>query len=94
MTTTGIGRNAGNARFQSKYQEAYWFFRWVTRTPQEPGASPHKLSTVEDIRISVVQTWCPAAIFKYSNIEHNNEIICNKKDQTYAINTKPRVRFL
>lgn len=42
-----IGQYGCNAGFQGKYQEAYWFLHWVTRTPQKPRASPHKLCLLE-----------------------------------------------
>lgn len=38
--TARIGHFDWNAGFHGKYREADWFFHWVTRNPQESGASP------------------------------------------------------
>lgn len=40
MATARIGHFDWNAGFHGKYREADWLFHWVTRNPQESGASP------------------------------------------------------
>lgn len=51
--TTGIGQYGRSAGSKGKYQEDDWFFYQVTRTLLEPNASPHVLSSYQNIRISV-----------------------------------------
>lgn len=77
-TTPRIGQYGCNAGFQGKYQGAYWFFHWVTRTPQQPRASPHELSSYWNIRISVSQRRRTAAIFKYSSTQFCQIITYNE----------------
>lgn len=54
--TAGIGPYGRNAGSKGKYQEDDWFFYQVTRTLLEPNASPHVLSSYQNIRISVFHT--------------------------------------
>lgn len=87
-----IGQYGCNAGFQGKYQEAYWSFHRVTRTAQEPRASPHELSTYWNIRISVFQKSRTAAIFKYSDTGHYDAKSKKEQEQDRKANHLQKIQ--
>lgn len=94
-----IGQYSSNAGSHCKYQNADWFFDWVTRIPQGPSTSLHELPTYWNIRISVFQKRRTAAIFKNRRNGYCNRIKCENEYKTPAtdrvrciscIQTRPR----